>query len=896
MQIREIHIDAFGIFADKHLVGLKPGLNVLYGPNEAGKTSILEFIRRMLFGFPARGKKTNLYTPAIGSGCGGRLKCQLKSGDDILISRTEGRGVTIATPLSQVDGQTELNAFLGNASLEIYQNIYAFSLDELQEFRSLQGEEIKNRIYGAGLGLGRISPGEVDKWLNEYCDELFRPRGSNQKMALAFQEIRQLEGEIREKQSTLGRYDELRRALGRKEADRAVVNNELEQMESRRRAIELRKDLFPEAVALLNAEEELRALPDDPDFPEQGRERFFAFKSALDNLDRRIEEENHVLDKLRSDRDGLVLNTALLDHERDVVYLRGSLEKIRSAIHDQVAVEQEKEDLTEKLKLEIQSIDPAWDEAKVLSFELSEAERSQIQAFYDAFEQLRQRVNRSKDKLDMHRERKAEEESQGVNIPSWLNYFARSLGGLGLLASLAGGFMQNYLALGAGLVLMGSGLALFIKTRKSREEFSKEDRVEATLLKAWEDDRKSRDRKFEEWHEWLRKKGLDVGLAPLSTREIGNKVRGIRLMISQRERLDARIGQMRETLRETAHLFETIRPALTLFVPQGDLPAHIENIGRMFDEARKEQERRSHLDALVREQERKLERLAVQRKEKVRVLSEFIRSAGTENEDEFLQKHAALERRSELKKIVEEKRAFIQSRVGLGEAYSQFLQTVREITPEDIDRQLQLVVHEMEERQRNRDKLLQWIGETSKEIQQLESGDELLALQEGLEQKRQVLRETSRRWAAGKIALVLLEKAKRKYEQTRQPEVIKSARQMFSDITQGRYQHIIKPIEQNDLLIEDAAGRRKTVVEMSRGTREQLYLAMRFGLIEEYENRSEPLPVVMDDVFVNFDDERANRVIGHLKRFAETRQVLVMTCHLRARDSYLALGAHAISI
>ena len=42
---------------------------------------------------------------------------------------------------------------------------------------------------------------------------------------------------------------------------------------------------------------------------------------------------------------------------------------------------------------------------------------------------------------------------------------------------------------------------------------------------------------------------------------------------------------------------------------------------------------------------------------------------------------------------------------------------------------------------------------------------------------------------------------------------------------------------------------------MSRGTREQLYLAMRFGLIEEYEARSEPLPIIMDDVFVNFDDD-----------------------------------------
>ena len=47
--------------------------------------------------------------------------------------------------------------------------------------------------------------------------------------------------------------------------------------------------------------------------------------------------------------------------------------------------------------------------------------------------------------------------------------------------------------------------------------------------------------------------------------------------------------------------------------------------------------------------------------------------------------------------------------------------------------------------------------------------------------------------------------------------------------------------------------------ELSRGTGEQLYLALRFGLIEEFAGQAEPLPVVMDDILVNFDVERARR-------------------------------------
>ena len=83
---------------------------------------------------------------------------------------------------------------------------------------------------------------------------------------------------------------------------------------------------------------------------------------------------------------------------------------------------------------------------------------------------------------------------------------------------------------------------------------------------------------------------------------------------------------------------------------------------------------------------------------------------------------------------------------------------------------------------------------------------------------------------------------------------------------------------------------------MSRGTREQLYLALRFGLIDEYETRSEPLPTVMDDIFVNFDDERDERITKILNKFGKSRQIIVLTCHQRSLEAYQNIGATAISV
>ncbi|MBT7521670.1 MAG: AAA family ATPase, partial [Nitrospina sp.] len=77
MEIREVQIDGFGVFSARKLKGLTSGLNIIYGPNEFGKTTLLEFIRCVLFGFPGKNQRVNQYTPVNGGCLGGGLQCVL---------------------------------------------------------------------------------------------------------------------------------------------------------------------------------------------------------------------------------------------------------------------------------------------------------------------------------------------------------------------------------------------------------------------------------------------------------------------------------------------------------------------------------------------------------------------------------------------------------------------------------------------------------------------------------------------------------------------------------------------------------------------------------------------------------------------------------------------------
>ncbi|MFT7304834.1 MAG: hypothetical protein ACI9P7_000092, partial [Candidatus Azotimanducaceae bacterium] len=78
---------------------------------------------------------------------------------------------------------------------------------------------------------------------------------------------------------------------------------------------------------------------------------------------------------------------------------------------------------------------------------------------------------------------------------------------------------------------------------------------------------------------------------------------------------------------------------------------------------------------------------------------------------------------------------------------------------------------------------------------------------------------------------------------------------------------------------------------MSTGTADQLYLALRIASVEDYRSRADSLPFVADDLFINFDDDRAAAGFRVLADLAQNTQVLFFTHHQHLVDiARIALG------
>jgi len=136
-------------------------------------------------------------------------------------------------------------------------------------------------------------------------------------------------------------------------------------------------------------------------------------------------------------------------------------------------------------------------------------------------------------------------------------------------------------------------------------------------------------------------------------------------------------------------------------------------------------------------------------------------------------------------------------------------------------------------------------------------------------------------WAQLKMAESLLQEALRRFRERAQGPMVTLASEYFALITGGRYARL-RVDEAGDkpaLQAVDAEGRAIGIDAMSEGTADQLYLALRLAALELQRSPERMMPLVLDDVLMTSDDERAARMFKALARFAEGGQVLLFTHH-----------------
>ena len=402
------------------------------------------------------------------------------------------------------------------------------------------------------------------------------------------------------------------------------------------------------------------------------------------------------------------------------------------------------------------------------------------------------------------------------------------------------------------------------------------------------------------WNDWLQEHNMDDNFNPNDMRNFITSAEHAVTSLDQTHQLRNRITRIQKSIDEfydkvkslasdnsiemnSKEAKEVARIADLLIKRQGQVQYE-------FSQRKEAIEKRDETVKRLKQHENRLEQANTE-------YNELLEKGGAKDNEDFRRRSKQYTEQMNLKQRFDLCNRALSNLSGPNEKMGLFLKSLNDSNIDELgaeDRNLNDKIQDMEKIVNELQKELGGINTT---LEQLESEEESSALKMRKNVLEEQLLEYAKRWSQIVLAKRLLEKTQQKFEQERQPDVIKHARDFFHQITDKRYNNIYTSTEERKIMVTDAEGNNKQPSDLSRGTKEQLYLALRFGLIQDLGRHTERLPIVIDEVLVNFDAVRAKLTAQSLKLLAKDNQILVFTCHHQMRDLFVDVtGAKVIEI
>ncbi len=384
------------------------------------------------------------------------------------------------------------------------------------------------------------------------------------------------------------------------------------------------------------------------------------------------------------------------------------------------------------------------------------------------------------------------------------------------------------------------------------------------------------------WVEAISALGLGEGALPeaVATQvEVIDEMREIAVRVHElrHERID-KIEQFIAAFgRDVAEIVDALAPDLAGVEPD-DAVLQLE---RRLDEARRVREVQKGKDEVITSLGKKIEEWEELRREAGEVILNLQSMAGVEGVDEL---KSAIEKSDRLRILQTELSRVTKTLTEEGDGLSA-AELHEECDLVDLD---QLVVRgEVLEKELHtlRERLMEARERRSEARRAFEAiGADDGAAKAAADRQAALaeLKEVAERYVLVRSAALLLRWAIDRYRREKQAPLLKRAGRVFTTLTGGSFADLALEFDQNDqahLTGVRPSGERVAVGGMSTGTSDQLYLALRVASVEDYLERATPLPFVADDLFINFDDERAAAGLEVLGQLAEKTQVLFFTHH-----------------
>ncbi|MEI4770361.1 AAA family ATPase [Psychrobacillus sp. FJAT-51614] len=875
MKIEKLHIYGFGKHENVQ-IDFQSGLNVLYGENEAGKSSIQQFILHILFGFPQKNAQLLRYEPKSGAAYGGKVQLFDEQMGRVIIERIKGKAsgdVILYFENGNRGGEKELATLLNSYNRSDFEAIFSFSLLQLQGFEKMTEEELTRTLLSSGTtGMDTLS--KVEAQFVKEMGELFKPSGKKPLINQKIDELRVLDEEWKQYLEEVNKYDPAIKRL--KEIDSLLIEtSELEkQAQSELQRFMRWKQLKPikeKQIDLAMALEKVQ----NQTFPTDGIRRYETIKDKEMNVKITNEQLRENLKEFKNNNK--IMSLEELDKLKSFLSNETEWHQLRAK---RIQIEEEQSKTLQNQMQQLSLVGINWEKNldNIIEADVSIQQEEKLVTLLKEREKLESELLQEKRILQMKKEDLHEQKTR-ISEVKRNKTEKNKADGISVLFSgaiLLLGFILSFLlsnwmfALAAFIVsiVVFSGFNYLKKTMKESNDIKTYESLLLKEEKALFQQISQLENKISELEQreqsinqhvqlFLNNYHLSGQHSPSLLKELFNRLRLIQEQQIQLEQMELKLNEISKRMEGLLAQAKT--------VTNNSL---IEDM--LFHQLREyylQEKKKFEDNEFIHE---KINDITMKQKENLSLLDVYADSihnlfqeANAETENDFYEAHRLFEQ----KVFLEKEFNHLQMQLGNQEIG---IEDFKESFEQETNEQLKTI-------QKSRNELVQERATLVFQTNRLLKDEKQSEMLQKIEQKKAELQEYVKQWAALKAVVVAINKMMVQLKEERLPEVLEMAQSYFKRLTSQSYEQLILSPEG----IFEAVkynGQRFKIVELSQATKEQAYLSLRIALALCLKNKA-PFPIIMDDPFVHFDRFRLQQVVQLMEELQKEHQLLYFTCH-----------------
>ncbi|MFX3673782.1 MAG: AAA family ATPase [Paenisporosarcina sp.] len=936
MQIQKLVIYGFGQHEDI-TIELKNGINVFFGWNEAGKTTIQQFMLSVLFGFPLRNQGLLRYEPKGGGRHGGQVHIKHPEFGSVIVERVKGKSAGDVTVFFEdgTRGEEEaLKKVLYRYDRTSFESIFSFSIHQLQNFDKMTEEELSRTLLASGTtGVDAIT--KLEQRATKEMNTLFKKTGKNPEMNVKIEEIRDLEQTLKEARVKIDQYEPSILRISDIDQHLEILKEEEQKLKRQNEQYTKYRQAKPLLEQQLQFENQLSEIKQQS-FPAEGIRRYEALKDRVQEMDIQMDQfkqsisqvEKQLNETFSSER--IKEMEDLLSRESEWYHWHLRNQQLTNEL------EQSKRELEQHARLLGIKDEAHFKQVKEMDVSLQKEENFQqvIQSLLETEELIRfekQSHERAKSEIEeaerkIEHHLKSEPSEADQQQTKKLQHLIRQLAELKVrqqvehvpankksntsrlvsiiifVVSVIGAYFLGNWGIAVAGIFLSALIFVLLKQNHTVSDFKAKDytadiatlEIELSKTEQLTEQAKLYKDRFtqlselrEEKKHVLTKLQENIRVAT-GKREEANEILNEYLFLHGFDGLmqPQLFPELFKRIRQIQELDQLIlRKTTECEGVHQQIQARLTIIEQTTNESLSEDRAYSRLREVSNA-------MKDRQKEQVNIQDKMNEWTLQLNEKKKLHEVHS----NDIQKLWNE--AQVETEVAFYEADTAYrlkqslqhdlqaiqvqLDSIGEVSfpvEDEVEQSIQL--DQLDEQSqlilKTRNDLLEEKALLKQQTNSLLSDEHYGQTLQQFEQMKAELSELAHKWSVNKAVTEAIRQTMHNLKEKRLPFVLEKAQQFFTHLTNGRYDSL--EVNENGIFeVVNPKGIRFGIAELSQATKEQAYISLRFALAESLID-TVPLPLIMDDPFVHFDRFRVQQMVQLMTELETSHQFMYFTCH-----------------